>query len=67
MAYAVGRLCTFPFVGAPWDERRFQEEGHGTIRQGQRPAKHPLAGREHNVTGEWDQLSRISIEQHGGG
>jgi len=50
------------------NEWGFEEESQRTPRQREWTAEHPLPCRERGgVDGEWDQLPRVSIEQHGGG
>jgi hypothetical protein len=67
MAWRVGGPWTFPHSEATRIEWSFEEEGQRTLRQREWTAKHPLPRRGGGVAGEWDQLPRVSIEQHGGG
>lgn len=67
VAWRVGRSHTFPYSEATRNEWDFEEERHRTSRQRKGTTKPPLTLRERGVAGEWEQLSCVSIEQHGGG
>jgi hypothetical protein len=67
MGWRVGGPGTFLPRGAIRNERSFEKERQRTPRQREWTAKHPLPYRRRGVDGEWDQLPRVSIEQHGGG
>ena len=66
-AWQVRSLSTLPDGEATGHERSFEKERQRTPRQREWPAKHPLPSRGRRIAGEWDQLSRVCIEQHGGG
>jgi hypothetical protein len=67
MLWLIGVPCTFPHSEVMRDEWSFEEEGQRTPGQREWTAKHPLPCRKRGVAGEWDQLTRVGIEQHGGG
>ena len=67
MGWQVGGPCTFLSSEATRNERSFEKERQRTPGQRERTAKHPLPCWGRGVDGEWDQLSRVSIEQHGDG
>ena len=67
MSRRVGGLYTFLPSEATRNEWGFEEERQRTPRQGEWTAKHPFPCRGRGVDGEWDQLPRVSIEEHGGG
>jgi len=67
MGWRVGGPCTFLPSEATRNERSFEKERQRTPRQREWTAKHPLPCRGLGVAGEWDQLPRVRIEQHGGG
>jgi hypothetical protein len=67
MGWRVGGPGTFLPSEATRNERSFEKERQRTPRQREWTAKHPLPCRRRGVDGEWDQLPRVSIEQHGGG
>ena len=67
MAWRVGGPCTFLPSEVTRNERSFEKERQRTSRQREWTAKHPFPCRGRGVAGEWDQLPRVSIEEHGGG
>ena len=67
MGWQVRGLSAFLPSEAIRNERSFEKERQRTPRQREWTAKHPLPCRGRGVAGEWDQFSRVSIEQHGGG
>src|SRR5574341_464536 len=67
MAWRIGGPCTVPHSEATRNERSFEVERQRTLRQREWTAKPPLPCRGRGVAGEWDQLPRVSVEQHGGG
>ena len=67
IGWRVGNPCTFLPSETTRNERSFEKERQRAARQREWTAKHPLPRRWRGVDGEWDQLPRVSIEQHGGG
>jgi hypothetical protein len=67
MGWRVGGPSTFLPSEVTRNERSFEKERQRAPRQCEWTAKHPLPCRGRGIDGEWDQLPRVSIEQHGGG
>jgi len=66
IGWRVGDPCTFLPSETTRNERSFEKERQRAAGQREWTAKHPLPRRWRGVDGEWDQLPRVSIEQHGG-
>lgn len=66
MGWQVRGPSTFLPSEATRNERSFEKERQRTPRQREWTAKHPLPCRGRGGAGEWDQFTRVSIEQHGG-
>ena len=64
MGWRVGGPGTFLPSEATRNERSFEKERQRTPRQREWTAKHPFPCRGRGVAGEWDHLTRVSIQQH---